>query len=497
MNLRRLNAVVVVALLLSLIPLGAGAAESSEFNLTAIARTSPDVVRPGDALTFTFEASGPGELDSIDLTFEDSIGRERNARAGDEGFDRVVTDAWLNGPHELTEVTTYWRVDNGWFLKSYYRDGTSDGDGSHTLDFEALDFTVEGASADVTVPELQSISVLNESVLGLDDDLQIAFDVADDAPIDFVDMMFTDPAGRVRWLWDTAPEAHGTLSQAVGKNWRSGDYVLDTVYVWSQNDLGIVYYGDGTVERFPDGASGPTANNLSFDEVTFTVDNPGGDFVGPELTGVSSGDSHTYFPGERLEFDYTASDPSGVDAVGFLFTTQDQVWKWATKWSDDPDGLDGHIDVSMNSWSVGHYELAAVSLRDLADNFSRYLRDGSIEEEYEATGETHSLDFSGLDLDVVAWPYTFESEGDLGTLQIDFASGKFRMTQDGWWSTPVMTSEITSLPGGLFAATFNDADFSLEGTFDPATGRFQATVRDGVGVTPLGSANLPAPLPIP
>jgi hypothetical protein len=513
MNLSRLHAAVIVALLLALLPTGAHAADNSDHRLVAASRASGATLGPGDELGIGFEVTHPEDLGYVSMRFVDQIGGSRWVYEWDDGELTTTVDAeWRNGPYTLDYVAVSWYTSNHSIHRIYNRDGSTytytglentPEAGTHELDLAQLDFSVAGANPDVTVPLLNTVSVQNDRPFKDGERIRLIFDAQDESGLQEAGFEFVDPDGHVRSFWNYADDTIGNVVTArVGRNWMSGDYTLYRVYLYDTTGLVVEYDVDGTVVKDPEGATGPTTHSIDFSTVGFTVDNPDADAAGPQLTDLRALSEHTFFPGETITLEYSATDASDLEEVAFAFVNHESGfsrWSWDEDYSEDGwTGPDGIIKVTLNHWwDSGSWSLEGINLADSLGNMSYYRSDGLVFDGY-GPAIPHAFDLSTNDFAITAWPNSFISELDDGTIDIDITSGKFRVLHYEYDNAPVKVAVVESIGNGLYSAKYEDAEVTLNGVFDPSTGRFVAMVNDDWGPTVLGSTQRPqVPLPLP
>ena len=147
-----------------------------------------------------------------------------------------------------------------------------------------------GASGDSATPALVSFSLSPKTVTP-GQIVSIDYAVSDDSD-EITDLIFTfaDAIGNSRQLRvdNIAGIAlNGTITQTVPSGWVNGSYRLADVYILDAAGNHSSYGRNGTIYKYPQGASGPTSHTLNFSTADFTVEGSSADSATPALVSFS------------------------------------------------------------------------------------------------------------------------------------------------------------------------------------------------------------------
>ncbi|MFC4785220.1 hypothetical protein ACT8ZV_12125, partial [Nocardioides sp. MAHUQ-72] len=94
---------------------------------------------------------------------------------------------------------------------------------------------------------------------------------------------------------------------------------------------------NGTIYKYPQGATGPTGHNLNFSAADFTLEGSTADSATPALVSFAVGPK-TVTPGQDVSIDYAVSDDS--DEITYVyFTFADAIGNTRSLGVDNPSGI--------------------------------------------------------------------------------------------------------------------------------------------------------------
>ena len=373
--------------------------------LVSAARTSPDVIDAGTTVSIDYSAFDDGlGLANLDFEFTGPLGNRFDAYSvwnpANEGVAVGTLPAWApSGVYKLRVVELR---DKGDLFSTYYPSGyvsrttyQSEGDGRHTLDLTALNFTVVNLNTDAAQPFLLSVSRATPATAVPGDTVRLDLEVADlGSGVDRAYFRYSGPMGQ---LWNLGASYFPTQGEQA--TWRisarspGGFYKLMEVEVSDKSGNRITYFRDGKV-RPENGALAPPTHLVDFSAADVTIVNENGDSELPVLQSVKRVSPEVAKPGDVVSIDFTVSEPG-----------------WMSMWWDGPLGktlisrdsgywpLDQvHVRIPASAPS-GTYKLRMAYAEDYAGYTVEYYRWGSITNRNPETWpkSTHTVDFAPAD----------------------------------------------------------------------------------------------------
>ncbi|MBO1756673.1 fibronectin type III domain-containing protein [Allobranchiibius sp. CTAmp26] len=239
-------------------------------------------VTPGQIQTLHYSASDDsGALSQVLFIYSDSLGGQHQiARSGGIPLTGTLTQTipttWPNGTSTLDSVYV---TDAGGNVAIYRANGSIQkvptnavGPTSHTLDLSTANFTVDGSSADVTTPVLNSFSAdLSPVTPGQIQTLH--YSASDDSgALSQVLFIYSDSLGGQHQIARSGGiPLTGTLTQTIPTTWPNGTSTLDSVYVTDAGGNVAIYRANGSIQKVPTNAVGPTSHTLDLSTANFTV----------------------------------------------------------------------------------------------------------------------------------------------------------------------------------------------------------------------------------
>ncbi len=373
--------------------------------LVSAARTSPDVIDAGTTVSIHYSAFDEGlGLANLDFEFTGPLGNRFDAYSlwnpANEGVAVGTLPAWApSGVYKLRVVELR---DKGDLFSTYYPSGyvsrttyQSEGDGRHTLDLTALNFTVVNLNTDAAQPFLLSVSRATPATAVPGDTVRLDLEVADlGSGVDRAYFRYSGPMGQ---LWNLGASYFPTQGEQA--TWRisarspGGFYKLMEVEVSDKSGNRITYFRDGKV-RPENGALAPPTHLVDFSAADVTIVNENGDSELPVLQSVKRVSPEVAKPGDVVSIDFTVSEPG-----------------WMSMWWDGPLGktlissdsgywpLDQvHVRIPASAPS-GTYKLRMAYAEDYAGYTVEYYRGGSITNRNPEAWpkSTHTVDFAPAD----------------------------------------------------------------------------------------------------
>ncbi len=236
------------------------------------------------------------------------------------------------------------------------------------------------AFADSYAPRLTSFSRLSGSVLRGGDDIKVAFTASDQGGSKVLQVTFeyTGPYGRTQAAVLGNISASSVSGIAVDglTGWApSGQYTLDHIDVSDYAGNYTTYRRDGTTES---SGIAPPAASFNLASADFAVNNPGEDYTTPVLH-TAALYANPVPAGDPVVVTYTVTDDrSGVGGFDIQYTSPQGL----TVWVSAPLDLAPAGPASYVVPIAGHgglYTIAAIHVRDRADNIASYNVDGTID----------------------------------------------------------------------------------------------------------------------
>ncbi|MFC7594168.1 FG-GAP-like repeat-containing protein [Terrabacter sp. GCM10028922] len=377
--------------------------------LDSISFTSPASVTPGDPVTISYSATDTSSSVSIVASFVDGAGRRTEWDFGDQlpltgAASTTVPDGLANVSTRLYYLTVTDESGNRTLYRANGMSCTPDcPDATHSLSF-AVTLVVTGSTPDADAPLVTSVSLAAPTVpVGQVARLDLGLDEAH-PPVASVGSVthavFTNGSYAFRLTGDAA--AYGSVVGVVPTSVPNGPYWLDSIYALDLPGNFATYRASGAVEVGPQGsAAGPASHTLPFKATTITVTGSAVDVESPVLAGIAYAQRPST-SGSTGTIMYTATDEA-LDTVTIQYrwtnVAQSPYW-WELAATATGTGV---ASVRVPSVSTGTWYVDAVVLRDKADNYSEYRRDGVLTCSRSCPA-THTLDIAALDLTIIAAP---------------------------------------------------------------------------------------------
>jgi hypothetical protein len=279
--------------------------ESTGPTITSVT-ASPSTVSPGQTLTISVAAADPSGIESVGFYFtRDGVQRdfcgqstERTSGTSTNGtwtYVCTVPDLVLNGDYVITP---------------YARDllGSHTNTNGGTLDSTRGSVSVSGGSDDETGPTITSV-IASPSTVSPGQTLTISIAATDPSGIEYVGFYFTRDDVQRDFCGQSTELTSGTSTNGT---WT---YVCTVPALVLNGDYVITPYAQDTLGSYTN------SNGGTLDSTRGSVSVSGGsdDTTGPTITSVTATPS-TVSPGQTLTISIAATDPSGIDYVGFSFS---------------------------------------------------------------------------------------------------------------------------------------------------------------------------------
>ena len=236
--------------------------------LESISRTSPSVADEGETVQLALSIHLQGDTTSlVNAVYLDPANGYYPFVSTAPPFDslsRTVSAGTAGGSYRLSRVVI---TTAAGVTSTYHRDGTitnwptgSVGPTTHSLNFEAVDFTVSGA-VDVHAPVLNSITRTSSATLGVNDSLNL--EVSADAggnTLNWIVATYEDPNGDPLSI-STFAEPFVSLYGSLANHLTSGQYKLSSVMIYTTELRTAIYHRDGRIDKWPPGAIGASTHS--------------------------------------------------------------------------------------------------------------------------------------------------------------------------------------------------------------------------------------------
>jgi hypothetical protein len=404
--------VTVVALACALLPTAAHATRDDQApRLLSLSVSATDPIGPDQEFFITHRAEDEaGYLGRLEVTFLTPLGGYVTVEALigvalAQTRSHWVSRNWPDGTYRVHSVYVADPSGNG---ARYWADGSANvspggatGQTTHSLDLSG-GFTVSGSTADTATPALHAVSASSQDAAAPGEDIVVDYALSDDSGrVDTLILTYQNPLGKTYQFAEqsqTGLPLVGQLRRKVSESWPNGPYTLLTVMVVDSSQNSALYRTDGTVEKNPPGASGPTTHTLALSAADFSVAGSTADTSPPQITGFTVSAPTPYaVHGDTVSVDYTATDDSGR-LQSIVFSFRDRLGGWRDIRA--PRGgspLSGSVStVVPEEWRDGTHELVQIWLTDDHGNNTLFYADGRIVKDSPgASGPTrHNLDFA-------------------------------------------------------------------------------------------------------
>lgn len=392
--------------------------------LTGVVRTSPAIVAPGDPVSYTLtytEGSNPLLLVRISFIEASGLGFTLSMLPSASGgvLTTTVGSGWLNGNYRITDVLF---LDSANRVTTYYPDGSLTSNPplvgapvTHAISLTSQGLQVTGAQSSYTLPILNSITRESAGMVSPGD--EVVFNLAytnGSFPINFITVTFEDPSGAEQYITGPVYPSGGVASKSVTDTWLNGLYKIKTVRL--TDNRWITYCRDGSVVVGPDLAGVPTTHGLDLASRDFRVTGGLTSIILPTLTSVTRISDAMVRGGDPVNFqvNYVSGNTplASIHVVLLHSFGSNQTPNIFRPISGDVATID-----SNTGWSEGAYVIEHIKFIDVYNRETRFARDGSILVSPSLSGApaTHSVSFTGQDLQLVQQPAITDQPQDLQT----------------------------------------------------------------------------------